>query len=90
MHWAGFLVMGANTRLPLHTGNQCPIRGLGELFKSLNLHDKLETAIKWCQEEGAESVEDLKDDKYAEELAEALQLPRIKANKLVKAIKGVD
>ena len=50
----------------------------------------MKTAIKWCQKEGPESVEDLKDDKYAEELAEALQLPRIKANKLVKAIKGVD
>ena len=83
--------MGANTRLPLHNGDEgSTIRRLGELFESLNLNGKLETAIKWCQEEGAESVEDLKDDKYAEELAEALQLQRIKANKLVKAIKGVD
>ena len=80
--------MGANTRLPLHTGNRCTIRGLVELFRSLNLNDKLETAIKWCQKEGAESVEDLQDEKYAEELAKALELPRIKANNLVKAIKA--
>ena len=81
--------MGANTRLPLRTDNQCTIRGLDELFRSLNLNDKLETAIKWCQKEGAESVEDLQDEKYGEELAEALELPRIEASKLVKAIKGV-
>ena len=83
--------MGANTRLPFIDTSLCPIKGLGELFKSLNLHDtELWTAIKWCQKEGAESVEDLQDEKYGEELAEALELPRIEASKLVKAIKGVD
>ena len=58
------------------------------MFRSLNLNDKLETAIKWCQKEGAESVEDLQDEKYAEELAKALELGRIKANNFVKAIKA--
>jgi len=37
---------------------------------------------------GAESVDDLKDEDYAERLATQLELKEIKAKKLVKAIKG--
>ena len=48
--------MGANTRLPLHNGNEGTIRRLGELFESLNLNGKLETAVKLCQKKGADSI----------------------------------
>ena len=37
---------------------------------------------------GAESVDDLKDEDYAERLAKQLELKEIKAKRLVKAIKG--
>ena len=49
--------MGANTRLPLHNGDEgSTIRRLGELFESLNLNGKLETAVKLCQKKGADSI----------------------------------
>ena len=59
-----------------------------DLLHSLNLSDKIDQATTWCKTEGAESIEDLKDETYAQELAAALQLPRIKANKLVNTIKN--
>jgi len=37
---------------------------------------------------GAESVDDLKDEDYAERLAKQLELKEIKAKRLVKAIQG--
>ena len=61
---------------------------LGELLGSLGLEDKLAAADAWCVAQGAESVGDLNDEDYPEQLAKELALPPIKAKKLVKAIKG--
>ena len=62
------------------------IAGLKELLEGLNLGDKLAEAEAWCVDAGADSVADL--DGYEEDLADALQLPRIKKDKLVKALKA--
>ena len=63
-------------------------RRLEDLLHSLSLSDKMNQAIAWCKTEGAASIEDLTDETYAQELAAALQLPPIRANKLVKALKN--
>ena len=62
------------------------IAGLKELLEGLNLSDKLQQATAWCADAGADSVADL--DGYEEELAAALALPRIKKDKLVKALRA--
>ena len=64
------------------------IEGLETLLSSLKLEEKLPAATKWCQDEGAESVEDLMEEDYADQLAKALQLPQIKSTRLIKAIKS--
>ena len=62
------------------------IAGLKELLEGLNLGDKLAEAAAWCVDSGADSVADLEG--YEEKLAAALNLPRIKKDKLVKALKA--
>ena len=64
------------------------VAGLEELLGSLGLGDNLAAADAWCVAQGAESVGDLNDEDYPEQLAKELALPPIKAKKLVKAIKG--
>ena len=64
------------------------VTGLAELLSSLGLQEKLAAAAEWCDSMGAESVDDLQDEDYAERLATQLELKEIKAKKLVKAIKG--
>ena len=64
------------------------IEGLEKLLSSVNLEEKLPDATKWCRDEGAERVEDLMEEDYAEQLAKALQLPQIKSTRLIKAIKS--
>ena len=64
------------------------ISGLDTLMSSLGLEDKAHAAAKWCQVHGAESVQDLIEEDYAEQLVKELDLPQIKAKKLVTAIKG--
>ena len=64
------------------------VTGLEELLSSLGLQDNLAAAAEWCDSIGAESVDDLKDEDYAERLAARLELKEIKAKKLVKAIKA--
>jgi len=54
---------------------------------SVNLGSQLAAATAWCVEQGADSVADLNDETYPEDLAKALGLPTIKANKLVKALR---
>ena len=66
----------------------CSVTGLEELLSSLGLQDNLAAAAEWCDSIGAESVDDLKDEDYAERLAAQLELKEIKAKKLVKAIKA--
>ena len=63
------------------------VQGLIELLASLKLTEHLAAADAWCVELGAESVADLKDEMYAEQLAEVLQLKKIPAKKLVNAIR---
>ena len=48
---------------------------------------KLEAAASWCAEEGADEVRDLQG--YEEEFADALALPPIRRDKLVRAIRVV-
>ena len=43
---------------------------------------------EWCESMGAESVDDLKQEDYAEQLANELGLKPIPAKKLVRTIKG--
>ena len=69
-------------------GGKTNVTGLAELLSSLGLQEKLAAAAEWCDSMGAESVDDLKDEDYAERLATQLELKEIKAKKLVKAIKG--
>ena len=64
------------------------VQGLVELLASLKLTEHLAAADAWCVELGAESVADLKEDTYAEQLAEVLQLKKIPAKRLVAAIRG--
>ena len=64
------------------------IHGLETLLSLLNLEEKLPAAANWCQDEGAESVEDLMEEDYADQLAKFLQLPQIKRTRLIKAIKS--
>ena len=64
------------------------VAGLAELLGSLGLGDKLAAADAWCDSIGAESVDDLAEEDYAERLAQELGLKELKAKKLVKAIKG--
>ena len=64
------------------------VQGLAELLASLKLTEHLGAADAWCTEQGAESVADLKEDTYAEDLAKALQLKKIPAKKLVAAIRA--
>ena len=63
------------------------VQGLIELLASLKLTEHLAAADAWCVELGAESVADLKDEMYAEQLAEVLKLKKIPAKKLVNAIR---
>jgi len=65
------------------------IKGLETLLSLLNLQQKLPAATKWCRDQGAESVEDLMEEDYADQLTKALQLPPIKSTKLIKAIKSL-
>ena len=64
------------------------VTGLAELLSSLGLQEKLAAAAEWCDSMGAESVDDLQDEDYAERLAKQLELKEIKAKRLVKAIQG--
>ena len=64
------------------------VQGLAELLASLKLTEHLAAADAWCVDLGAEDVSDLKEDTYAEQLAEALQLKKIPAKRLVAAIRG--
>ena len=66
----------------------CSVTGLEELLSSLGLQENLAAAAEWCDSIGAESVDDLKDEDYAERLAAQLELKEIKAKRLVKAIKA--
>ena len=55
----------------------CSVTGLEELLSSLGLQDNLAAAAEWCDSIGAESVDDLKDEDYAERLAAQLELKEI-------------
>jgi|TARA_B110001469_G_C9456974_1_gene230491 hypothetical protein len=48
------------------------VQGLAELLTSLNLTQHLGAADAWCVDLGAEGVADLKDEDFAEQLAEVL------------------
>ena len=63
------------------------IDGLETLMSSLGLEDKLPDAANWCEVNGADSVRDIHEADYAEQLAKDLGLPLVQANKLIKAIK---
>ena len=63
------------------------IEGLQELLSVLKLDDYLDRASAWCTKKGADSVDDLNAENYPEQLAEELQLPEIKAKKLIKALR---
>ena len=71
-------------------GGSSSVIGLASLFTSLRLDGKLDAATKWCETKGADDVADLKEEDYAEQLAAALELPEIKARKLVKAIGALE
>jgi len=64
------------------------ISGLKPLLDRLNLVDRLGSATAWCVENGAESVADLEG--YEDDFASALSLPRIKKDKLIKALNDVN
>ena len=70
------------------TENADGIIGLEDLFVSLGLGDKVSAAAEWCGKMGADSLDDLKDEDYAGQLAKELVLPPIKERKLVKALLG--
>ena len=63
------------------------IDGLETLMSSLGLEDKLPDAANWCEVNGADSVRDIHEADYAEQLAKDLGLLLVQANKLIKAIK---
>eukprot|EP00802_Teleaulax_amphioxeia_P003505 Tamp_03508.p1 GENE.Tamp_03508~~Tamp_03508.p1 ORF type:complete len:475 (-),score=55.85 Tamp_03508:902-2326(-) len=72
-----------------NSGSSLPtIEGLKTLMLSLKLEEKLPAATKWCRDNGAESVEDLMEEDYADQLTKALQLPQIKSTRLIKSIKS--
>ena len=79
---------GAKARKVAVAGAASGVAGLAELLGSLGLGDKLAAADAWCDSIGAESVDDLAEEDYAERLAQELGLKELKAKKLVKAIKG--
>ena len=79
---------GAKARKVAVAGAASGVAGLAELLGSLGLEDKLAAADAWCDSIGAESVDDLAEEDYAERLAQELGLKELKAKKLVKAIKG--
>ena len=65
------------------------VKDLEELLRSIRLEDQLTAAVDWCGQMGADDINDLKDEDYAEQLAKELGLPPIKSNKLIKAIRGL-
>jgi len=65
------------------------VKGLSDLLSSINLGNQIEAARSWCIEMGADDVADLNEEDYPEKLAAALELPPIRAKKLVKALRGV-
>lgn len=69
-------------------GASCSVKGLEEMLGSIGLQENLAAAVEWCESMGAESVDDLKEEDYAEQLANKLELKPIPAKKLVKTIKG--
>ena len=70
------------------TDNEFDVEGLEALLAELSIANKLSEARKWCTMKGAESLEDLREEDYAEQLVKALDLPEIKGKRLVKAIKA--
>ena len=62
------------------------VAGLAELLHGLNLSGYLGAASRWCVDNGADAVDDLPD--YADDFVDALGLPRIKRDKLLRAIRG--
>ena len=64
------------------------IEGLRAVMSPLKLQAMVPAATTWCRAKGADSVTDLVEDGYAEQLAKELGLPEIKAKKLIDAIKS--
>jgi transcription initiation factor TFIIIB Brf1 subunit/transcription initiation factor TFIIB len=65
------------------------IESIEALLKEVSLEDKIGKARKWCAAKGAETLEDLREEDYAEQFVKALELPDIKGKKLLKAIKSI-
>jgi len=60
---------------------------LDPIFESLNLKYLLPSAAMWCVQQGAERLEDVMEDEgCVDDLADLLNLPRLKRNKLVNRL----
>ena len=62
--------------------------GLQELLDGCDLGGSYATALAWCKEQGASSVDDIVESEavFAEQFVAALQLPPIKASRLRKTL----
>ena len=65
------------------------VAGLRALLKKAKLEGKLGVAEAWCDEQGAESVSDIKEYEMEEAFIGALGLKEVPAKKLRKALEAV-
>lgn len=65
---------------------QSEVSGLSALLTGLNLEDKLARAQEWCQEQGIDSIAELREVNMASDMAAALGLKPAKMKLLLKRI----
>jgi len=70
----------------------CKIGGLAELLENCKILDKLDVALQWCEEQGVDSIEEVREvgAEACDEFVAALGLKPIKKKLVMQRLSGSD